>query len=57
MEILRDFEKKIIQYQNELRQGLYRDELGVYKQIEDNKLDEFYNKYYTWITEFQKEKD
>jgi len=39
MEILRDFEKKIIQYQNELRQGLYRDELGVYKEIGENKLD------------------
>lgn len=41
----RVFEKTITYYQNELRQNIYKEQLNVYNEIGNNKLNEFYEKF------------
>lgn len=39
------FEKTITNYQNELRQNIYKEQLNIYHEIGNNKLNEFYDKF------------
>ena len=43
--LFRKFEKSITIYQNELRQNIYKEQLGIYHEIGQEKLDRFYYKY------------
>ncbi|CAD8075068.1 unnamed protein product [Paramecium sonneborni] len=56
MKSIRTLEQNICEYQDVLRQKIYKSEIATYKEIGLEKLDDFYEKYYNNFQNFEQQK-
>ncbi|CAD8073276.1 unnamed protein product [Paramecium primaurelia] len=56
MKAIRTLEQNICEYQDILRQKIYKSEVSTYKEIGFEKLDDFYEKYYNYFQQFENQK-